>query len=74
MMNSNSRSLSVGLTDSVLKLIFLLSPNFFTFLINDPVQCCPEKAILIHLRLFGLGKGWISYCIKIGHKIKASIF
>ena len=39
------------------------------FQIDDPVQGCHEKAILIQIRFFGWGKCCMSYCIKKGHRI-----
>ena len=53
----NSKSLIVGfLTDSVLKFsaeieIFIGIPKteFLHFLINIPVQCCPEKANFLQI-------------------------
>ena len=37
---------------------------FSHFSIDGPVQCCPEKAILIQIRYFAWWKGCMSYCIK----------
>ena len=39
-----------GFFNSVLKFIFLLDPKFSCFWVAGPVQCCPEKAILIQIR------------------------
>ena len=42
-----------------------VTPKLFSlFSIDGPVQCCPEKEILIQIRFFGWGKGCMSYCIK----------
>ena len=59
----NSKSLSVSfLTDSIIKLIFLLNLKFHIFrwmvLFNNAAR------ILIQVRFYGWQKGWISYCIK----------
>ena len=37
---------------------------FSHFSLDGPVQWCPEKAILIQIKFFGWGKGFMSYCIK----------
>ena len=60
---TNSKPLSVSfLTDSILKLIFLLNLKFHIFrwmvLFNNAAR------ILIQVRFYGWQKGWISYCIK----------
>ena len=44
--------------------LFVTREFFSHFSIDGPVQCCPEKAILIQIRFFGWGKGCMSYCIK----------
>ena len=42
-----------------------VTPEFLShFSIDGPVQCCPEKAILIQIRYFAWWKGCMSYCIK----------